>query len=433
MLLDKVIGFTQSLGLFGFIRVFWYFFVFEFFRFVLMDFIVVLVHKLNKHFKKDEYEHALHELWEEKPFVSVIVPGKNEGKHIYKLVKSMSEQTYQNFEIIVVDDGSDDQTATIGRSLERSGLISLFIRNEVRGGKASAANVALRFAKGKYVLHLDADSSFDRDAIEKILLPFYMIDNLAAVGGNLEVRNADTNICTTLQAIEYLKTITIGRMVTSYLGIYSIISGAFGMFRKDVLDKLNGWDIGPGLDGDITLKIRKMGYKVHFEPTANGKTNAPATFKVLSKQRLRWNKSIVRFRMRKHINIFFPNYNFNFMNFWASADNIFYTVIVNFIWYINAFDMVMNFSDKILYIMIINFFLFTSANIFQFLVAVLMADERSKKMKLFPYLPLMPFYNGYYMRLIKTMAHLKEMFFYSSYDDPWNPPKSSSHAKHLKL
>ena len=78
------------------------------------------------------------------PLISIIAPGKNEGENIYKLVKSLNEQTYQKVEIIIVDDGSDDETPIIGRSLEKHGLIDKFVRNHMRGGKASAANLALR-------------------------------------------------------------------------------------------------------------------------------------------------------------------------------------------------------------------------------------------------------------------------------------------------
>jgi biofilm PGA synthesis N-glycosyltransferase PgaC len=71
------------------------------------------------------------------------------------------------------------------------------------------------------------------------------------------------------------------------------VSGAFGAFTKDALDRVGGWDIGPGLDGDITVKLRKLGYKIVFEPDAVCQTNVPNTFKKLVKQRLRWDKSIV--------------------------------------------------------------------------------------------------------------------------------------------
>ncbi|MBA3665955.1 MAG: glycosyltransferase family 2 protein, partial [Bacteroidetes bacterium] len=157
--------------------------------------------------QKDLYAEARKKLYIERPLISIIVPGKNEGKHIYKLVSSMREQSYNNFEFIVVDDGSDDDTPQICRSLERNGFIDLFIRNEVRGGKASAANTAYRFSHGKIIIHLDADCSYDNDAIEKILIPFYLDEHIGAVGGNVMVRNYEDSLCTTLQAIEYADTI----------------------------------------------------------------------------------------------------------------------------------------------------------------------------------------------------------------------------------
>lgn len=415
------------------IRVFWYFFTFELLRYVVLDILILFFYKTNRYFKKGDRKVAREKLWQELPFVSVIVPGKNEGKHLYKLVRSLSEQTYKNFEIIVVDDGSDDKTPLIGRDLEENGLITLFLRNEVRGGKASAANLAFRYAKGKYILHLDADCSFNRNALENALVPFYMDPEIGAVGGNLEVRNPHANLCTTLQAIEYLKTIGIGRMVTSYLGIYNIISGAFGLFRKDLLDKVRGWDIGPGLDGDITMKIRKLGYKIYFEPAAVGLTSVPKNFKALSKQRLRWNKSIIRFRMRKHKDIFAPNQHFSFINFFASAENIFFNVILNVLWFANLFDILIHFPHLIPYIIPFNILLYMCANFLQYWVVIMFSDERIEKIKLLPFVPLMVFYNGYYLRIVKSIAHFRELFMWASYKDPWNPAKSSQQAKRLQI
>ena len=114
------------------------------------------------------------------------------------------------------------------------------------------------------------------------------------------VRNYKESLVTTLQAIEYYDTISIGRIISSHLGIYRVISGAFGAFKKEVMDEIKGWDIGPGLDGDITVKVRKAGYKIKFASEAVCLTNVPNTFRKLIKQRMRWDKSLVRFRMRKH-------------------------------------------------------------------------------------------------------------------------------------
>ena len=297
------------------IRIFWYFIFFEFGRYVLLEFWVLFVYWLGRKRRAKEWEAARQALYNEMPLISLIAPGKNEGKNIFKLVKSLNEQTYQNVEVIIVDDGSDDETPIIGRNLEKNGLIDLFIRNDMRGGKASAANLAWRYSRGKFLLHLDADCSFDRTAVENIIIPFYLDPEIGGVGGNVKVRNGDVSLCARLQSIEYLKSISVGRIVTSYLGIYRIISGAFAAFRMDALKKIGVWDIGPGLDGDITVKLRKSGYKIHFEPTAICLTAVPTKFSKLWKQRLRRSRSLVRFRLRKHLDVFLPRKNWRWGTF----------------------------------------------------------------------------------------------------------------------
>jgi cellulose synthase/poly-beta-1,6-N-acetylglucosamine synthase-like glycosyltransferase len=393
----------------------------------------VVFYFLSKTLNKSKWEQARIDLLTENPLVSIIVPGKNEGKHLYKLTRSLAEQSYRHYELIVVDDGSDDQTRIIGRGLERQGLIDLFISNEVRGGKASGANIALNYARGKYVVHFDADCSFDFDAVDRSLIPFYYDSRIAAVGGNLEVRNHRDSLATSLQAIEYLKVILVGRMVTSYLGIYRIISGAFGTFRTDVIKRIGGWDIGPGLDGDITVKLRKLGYRVHFEPSANGLTSVPDTFRKLTKQRLRWDKSIIRFRMRKHLDIFFPHANFSFINMFSSLENVGYNVLLNIKWIIYIIDMYWNYSHLLIFIIPANIALYTVANYLQFASIMLMVKNPCEKHRLLLYLPAMVFYTGYYLRVVRTIAHYKEIFLKESYDDPWNPLKSSMKAKALGL
>ena len=432
--IDEFYNFMSSLGTERFIRVFWFFIAFELSRYIVIDFLALLSYELKQLLTKKKRQHAHERLLFENPLVSLIIPGKNEGKHIYNLVTSLQEQTYKNIEIIVVDDGSDDDTPTIGRNLEKAGYIDTFLRNDIRGGKASAANLALRFTKGKYIVHLDADCSFDSDAIEKILLPFYIDQNVGAVGGNVMVRNYKEALVTTFQALEYYDTISIGRIVASHLGIYRVISGAFGAFRADLLQKVKGWDIGPGLDGDITVKIRKMGYKIKFAPEAVCLTSAPNTFKKLAKQRLRWDKSLVRFRMRKHSDVFLPSQSFNWNNFFSFSENIFYSFVLNIQWLIYGVDMIVNNASQIKFIFLANIFLYTMTNYSKFLLFSLFRKRKNAPVYYFlPYIPGMVFYFGYYLRMVRMVAHFSELVFKASYKDPWNPQKTSRHAKELGL
>ncbi len=432
--LDEFLNYVSTIGSEKLFRVFWFFFVFEFFRFFLVDFTTVLLWKFTSVFRKKRIQEARELFWQEKPFVSIIIPGKNEGKHLFKLANSLKEQTYQNYELIIVDDGSDDDTPEICKSLKNSRLITQFLRNDVRGGKASAANLGLRYATGRFIIHLDADGSYDRDAIENILVPFYVDPKIGAVGGNIQVRNYKESLCATLQAIEYTDTISIGRITQSELGIYRIISGAFGAFRTEALHSVGGWDIGPGLDGDITVKVRKLGYKIHFEPSAVCQTSVPVTFSGLIKQRLRWDKSLIRFRLRKHRDVFYPSHSFSFTNFFSFLENITYNLVLNFKWYFYVLDMLYNFASKIVFIIPINYLLYTFNNYFKFIIFALFRERKNVKAPYFMiYLPLMAIYFGYFLRFVRTFAYLQEFFFKASYDDQWNPAKSSRQAKALKI
>lgn len=432
-LMPEYLNYWFVVGLQKFIRVFWFFVLFEFTRYIVIDYIVAFIFWIKRKSRKQKFAIAKQKLFAENPFVSVIIPGKNEGRHLYKLTKSLAEQTFKNFELIIVDDGSDDDTPIIGKNLEKLGLIDMFIRNEVRGGKASAANLALRYSKGKYIVHLDADCSFDIDAIEKILVPFYLNDKIGAVGGNVKVRNYKESLCAKLQAIEYLKTVSVGRIVTSYLGIYKIISGAFGAFRKDVIDSIGGWDIGPGLDGDITVKIKKSGYSIYFQHKAVCLTNAPSNFKVLTKQRLRWDKSIIRFRIRKHKDVYFPNTNFNWLNFFSLFENVFYNVVLNILWWIYILDIIFNYTGSLAFIIPMNFTLYFIMSYVQMLSIYIFSERKNEERHLWPYVPLMTLYTGTYLRVVRTVAYYKEFFFKRSYEDVWNPYKSSIKAKRVGL
>lgn len=429
---EVVFDYFDSMTPDQFVRTYWYLIFLELPRYLFLDYLILLLYYLRRFSMRKTYKEAKYRFWSESPLITIMAPGKNEGKNLYKLVKSLEDQTYQNFEIIIVDDGSDDDTPIIGNSLLKAGLIDVFLRNEVRGGKASAANLALRYSKGKYVVYLDADSSLDRNAIERIITRFYLNPEIGCVGGNLKFRNAKESMAATLQAMGYLSSISVGRIVTSYLGIYRIISGAFGAFRTDVLKRIGGWDIGPGLDGDVTQKFQKMGYKVVFEDRAICLTSVPVKFKTLTKQRLRWNKSTVRFR--KHIDVFLPTSSFKFTTFFSSLENILFNVVFSFLWLVYLVDILWNFTDTFALIILTKLVIYTVISYLQFFVLMAFSERWKSEFWLALYVPLETVYSGYYMRFIRVMAYIKEMYFYSSYKDAWNPAKTSDKAlDHGKL
>lgn len=428
--MDNVVAcFTRNLTWNEMISTYWFLFVVEFPRYYFLEICISIWHKLTYKSRNKKQEVARMKLFIENPLITILAPGKNEGKNIYKLVRSLNEQTYRNYEIIIVDDGSDDATPIICRDLEKAGYIDLYLRCDMRGGKASAANYGVHHARGKYIVHLDADSSLDRDAIEKILIPFYYDPQIKAVGGCVKVRNSDETVCTSMQALEYLKTIQIGRMVTSKLGIYHIISGAFGAFDRETLNQVGMWDIGPGLDGDITQKIRKAGHKVHFAEDAICMTNVPTKWHALFKQRERWSKSLIRFRLRKHFDILLPHKHFSFLNYISNMENLLYDCAFNFIWLFYIVNLIFMHTDKLLEIFIIGWMIRYFFSLIAFGVIMLISERANEEKKLIPYLFISTFYTGYFLRSTRLIAHIKELFFFSSYKDPWNPKKTSDLAQ----
>jgi len=155
MLIENTIDFFLSMNTAKVLAYFWPFFLMDMTRYLLLDVVVIGIYAIKRVFQRDKYKTARRQLYKERPLVSLLIPGKNEGKHIPRLAESLTRQTYKNIEIIIVDDGSDDNTAEICRRLEQEGKIDRFIRNEVRGGKASAANTALAYSNGKYLVHIE--------------------------------------------------------------------------------------------------------------------------------------------------------------------------------------------------------------------------------------------------------------------------------------
>ena len=413
--ISSFVDFLRGLNVGNVVRTYWFLFFVEFPRYYILEYGVLFYRFLTRNRRHRRRALARWLLHHDRPLVTILVPGKNEGKNIYKLVTTLREQTYQNFEIIIVDDGSDDDTPLICHDLERAKYITKYLRCNVRGGKASAANFGARIATGKYIVHLDADSSLDRNAIENVLIPFYMDKRVKAVGGCVLVRNYKENICTSLQGYEYLKRIQVGRLVTSQLGIYHIISGAFGAFDAETLKEIGYWDIGPGLDGDITQKVRKAGHRVAFAHNAVCLTNVPTQWYKLYHQRIRWSRS------------------WNFLNFLSNMESIFYDCILNFIWWFYIINLIFTFHASFLQIFALGYILRIALNYIGWGLVRIISERPGATYWYLRYLPLMPAYSGWFMRFARTTAQLSELFFFQSYKDNWNPYKTSRSAQLEKI
>jgi cellulose synthase/poly-beta-1,6-N-acetylglucosamine synthase-like glycosyltransferase len=218
------------------------------------------------------------------PSVTVLIPAFNEEKVIRRTIESVLEASYPDKEIIVVDDGSGDLTYRIAQGFADRGVQVIHRPN---GGKATALNHGLLFARGEIIVIVDADSQITKNTLVELVKPFRDPD-VAAVAGNIKVLNR-VNLLTRCQALEYIASINIYRRALDVFGSVTVVPGALGAYRREVLAGGGFYDPDTLVeDFDVTLKALKSGRIIQASTTAISYTEAPVTVKDLFKQRIRW-------------------------------------------------------------------------------------------------------------------------------------------------
>jgi cellulose synthase/poly-beta-1,6-N-acetylglucosamine synthase-like glycosyltransferase/peptidoglycan/xylan/chitin deacetylase (PgdA/CDA1 family)/spore germination protein YaaH len=220
------------------------------------------------------------------PLVTIIVPAFNEGKVIGTMLRSLLASSYKNFEVLVIDDGSTDDTAEVVTAMAVAHPRIRLIR-QTNGGKSKAANRALAEARGDIVVAVDADTLVAPEAIPKMVAHFASPD-VTAVCGNIAVGNVN-GFLTAFQAIEYVTSQNFDRRAYSALNCISVVPGALGAWRRDAVLAAGGYSEETLTeDADLTLAILRRGGRVVYEPEAHGMTEAPESLGALLKQRFRW-------------------------------------------------------------------------------------------------------------------------------------------------
>jgi len=221
------------------------------------------------------------------PFVSIIVPSYNEGLTLENCVNSLAHQSYKEYEIIIVNDGSTDDTLSVARRLAQKYRPFIRIINKKNGGKASALNRGIARAKGEIVICIDADSIFKKNTVEQLILSFEDPE-VTAVGGNVKVVNRGKALGRQ-QALEYITGLTLHRRTFAHLGCMQVISGAIGAFRRKAILDIGGYSSSTIVeDMDTTIELARRGYKVVYNPLAVAFTEAPENLRDFLKQRYRW-------------------------------------------------------------------------------------------------------------------------------------------------
>jgi cellulose synthase/poly-beta-1,6-N-acetylglucosamine synthase-like glycosyltransferase len=231
------------------------------------------------------YTNSFYGEYDGDAFVSIIIPCYNEELTLSHCVESMISQTYDKYEIIIVDDGSKDRTLEVARSFLH--YKNVVVLTKPNGGKASALNFGTKHSKGSVLVCVDADSIFLKDTLSKLMKPF-SDPKTAAVAGNVKVVNRK-KVLLKNQALEYIIGLNLHRRMFTNLNCVPVIPGAIGAFRKDVVLEVGGYSLDTMVeDMDITMAISKRGYKIEYTGEAIAYTEAPESYKDFYKQRYRW-------------------------------------------------------------------------------------------------------------------------------------------------
>ena len=218
------------------------------------------------------------------PKISILVPAYNEEKVIARTIEGLIETEYPNKEIVVIDDGSKDQTFSIMNNYKNK----VKVLHKENGGKASAINFGLAYSTGEIIVIVDADTIIGRDSLVHLVKGFTVDKNVAAVAGNILVRNRK-NWLTRCQALEYISGIQIARRALDIFGAISVVPGALGAFRRSVLDEIGTYHKDTLVeDFDVTMKILKSKLVISGSSEATAYTEAPESIHSLYRQRKRW-------------------------------------------------------------------------------------------------------------------------------------------------
>ncbi len=238
-----------------------------------------------------------------KPFISIIIPVFNEAKIIDRSVKSLLKLDYPNYEIIIVNDGSTDNTKEVAESLVGfnkgiHGNIKISLINKPNGGKSSALNLGIKISDAEFVLCMDGDSLLTPSSL-KMAVRHFVNPEIGAVAGNVKVLNRG-KFFTDLQALEYLEGLNMARSAQSSIKLVNIIPGPIGLFRKKAIISAGFYASDTfAEDADLTLRILSKGWKINYEPNSISFTEAPVKLQQLLKQRYRWTRGILQ-SIRKH-------------------------------------------------------------------------------------------------------------------------------------
>jgi cellulose synthase/poly-beta-1,6-N-acetylglucosamine synthase-like glycosyltransferase len=229
------------------------------------------------------------------PRVAVLVPAYNEEKVIARTIRSVTMSNYKNIRIIVIDDGSTDNTYRAAVDAYPADIASgrLVVLTKKNGGKADALNYGLARTDEEVYLGIDADGVIAHDAITNLVCHFAN-PRIGAVAGNVKVGNR-VNLWTRWQALEYVTSQNFERRALDLFDVVMVVPGAIGAWRTAAVKAGGGYHTNTvAEDADLTMNLLEQGYSVIYEDRALAFTEAPVNMDGLMRQRFRWSFGILQ-------------------------------------------------------------------------------------------------------------------------------------------
>jgi len=283
--------------------------------------------------------------------VSILVPAHNEEKGIEASVRSLLDLAYPQFEVIVTADGPTDrtvevlieafhlvevprearvvvETAEVKRILRSTRHPNLWLVDKENGGKADAINAAFNLARHPVVCSIDADSILDGAALARATRLFAEDETVVAVGGTIRALNgavleagkvrsirAPKTWVERIQVLEYARAFFTARAAWSRVGALTIISGAFGIFRRSAIEEVGGWWTGTVADDmEVVFRLHRFmrderrPYRIVATPDPICWTEVPSSLRALRRQRNGWHRGLLEVLWRHRCMLFNPRY-----------------------------------------------------------------------------------------------------------------------------
>jgi cellulose synthase/poly-beta-1,6-N-acetylglucosamine synthase-like glycosyltransferase len=320
--------------------------------------------------------------------VSIIVPAYNEDITVVDTVTSLLNLDYKLYEIIVVDDGSKDNTSQVmidafhmvrtNKQIRKSVKcqpdefiyesyaykVPIVLIRKKNGGKADALNMGINAAKYPYFICMDADSMLQSDALEQIVKPVLTDENIVAVGGLVRIANGvqlkdgkvvkyrlDDKMIVCMQILEYDRSFLASRIMFDMFNGNIIISGAFGLFRKDIVIAVGGYDHNTmGEDMELVVRLHvfcrknNIPYTIKYAADAVCWSQAPDNMHDLKKQRRRWHLGLYQ-SMSKHSQILFST-KYGAVGFVSFLYFLFYELLSPYIEFAGIITIIVSFFMK---------------------------------------------------------------------------------------